>query len=83
MIARRTFIKSVSMGYSGLAISAGISQAQQVPNSSGTEPAKLKANSSSVVVRGILAGHDCHCRCEQRHRPQQVIGELPQTAYVP
>jgi D-galactarolactone isomerase len=51
MIARRTFIKSVSMGYSGLAIFAGISQAQQVPNSSGTEPAKLKAPAGAC---------DCH-----------------------
>jgi D-galactarolactone isomerase len=51
MIARRMFIKSVSIAYSGFAISAGMSQAQQVPNSSGTEPAKLKAPAGAC---------DCH-----------------------
>jgi D-galactarolactone isomerase len=39
MIARRSFIKSASM----MAIASTVSRAQQVPNSSGTEPAKLKA----------------------------------------
>ncbi|MGA2713217.1 MAG: amidohydrolase family protein [Bryobacteraceae bacterium] len=54
MIARRTFIKSVSMmaiGSSGSVISIGVSQAQQVPNSSGTQPAKLKAPAGAC---------DCH-----------------------
>src|ERR1035437_8847842 len=46
MIARRTFIKGVSMvtmGSGGSAISVGVSEAQQVPNSSGIKPARLKA----------------------------------------
>jgi len=54
MIARRTFIKSVSImaiGASGSAISVGVGQAQQVPNSSGSEPAKLKAPAGAC---------DCH-----------------------
>jgi D-galactarolactone isomerase len=54
MIARRTFIKTVSImaiGASGSAISVGVGQAQQVPNSSGSEPAKLKAPAGAC---------DCH-----------------------
>jgi predicted TIM-barrel fold metal-dependent hydrolase len=54
MIARRTFIKSVSMAVlasSGSALSVGVSQAQQVPNSSGAEPARLKAPAGAC---------DCH-----------------------
>jgi D-galactarolactone isomerase len=51
MIARRTFMKRVSMASSGLAIFSGTSRAQQVPNSSGTEPAKLKAPAGAC---------DCH-----------------------
>lgn len=54
MIARRTFIKSISMaaiGAAGLAISIGVSRAQQVPNSSGSEPATLKAPAGAC---------DCH-----------------------
>ncbi len=46
MIGRRTLIKSASiaaMGASGLAISVGVNEAQQVPNSSGTGAPKLKA----------------------------------------
>ena len=46
MIARRTFIKSASMlalAASTLRLYVGESFAQQVPNSSGTEPATLKA----------------------------------------
>ena len=46
MIRRRTFIKSVSMvaiGSSGSAISVGVSEAQQVPNSSGTEPSQAQS----------------------------------------
>jgi hypothetical protein len=39
MIARRTFLKSASVA----AVSMGVSEAQQVPNSSGNEPAKLSA----------------------------------------
>ncbi len=54
MIARRTFIKSVSMvalGSGGSAISVGVSEAQQVPNSSGIKPARLKAPAGAC---------DCH-----------------------
>jgi D-galactarolactone isomerase len=51
MIARRTFIKRVSIGYGGFAISAGMGPAQQVPNSTGAEPAKLKAPAGAC---------DCH-----------------------
>jgi len=51
MIPRRRFIRSVSIAYSGLAISAGTIQAQKVPNSSGNEPAKLKAPAGAC---------DCH-----------------------
>jgi D-galactarolactone isomerase len=54
MIARRTFIKSVSMvaiTSTGSAISVGVGQAQQVPNSSGTESPRLKAPAGSC---------DCH-----------------------
>ncbi len=54
MIARRTFLKSLSMtaiSAGGSALSVGVSQAQQVPNSSGTEPAKLKAPAGAC---------DCH-----------------------
>ena len=54
MIARRTFIKRVSMAAlaaGGSAISVGVSQAQQVPNSSGAEPARLKAPAGAC---------DCH-----------------------
>ncbi len=42
MIARRTFMKRDSMASGGFAIIPGTGCAQQVPNSSGTEPAKLK-----------------------------------------
>ena len=54
MIARRTFIKGASMAAivattSGASI--GESLAQQVPNSSGTEPAKVKAPAGAC---------DCH-----------------------
>jgi D-galactarolactone isomerase len=47
MIARRNFIKSASL----MAIASTVSRAQQVPNSSGTEPAKLKAPAGAC---------DCH-----------------------
>jgi predicted TIM-barrel fold metal-dependent hydrolase len=46
MIARRTFIKSasaVAIASSAGEISVGVSEAQQVPNSSGSERSKLKA----------------------------------------
>lgn len=46
MIGRRTFVKSASMmaiASAASTISVGVSDAQQVPNSSGAEPAKLKA----------------------------------------
>jgi D-galactarolactone isomerase len=53
MIARRTFITRASMA--ALAAASGLSvrpgRAQQVPNSSGTEPAKLKAPAGAC---------DCH-----------------------
>ena len=53
MIARRTFIKQASMA--ALATASGLSvrpsRAEQVPNSSGTEPAKLKAPAGAC---------DCH-----------------------
>src|SRR5438093_13680837 len=44
MIARRTFIKRASLAIASAApgIFVGVSQAQQVPNSSGSEPAKLR-----------------------------------------
>src|SRR6202051_2464674 len=51
MIARRTFIKRVSMASSALGIFSGAIRAQQVPNSSGTEPARLKAPEGAC---------DCH-----------------------
>jgi len=54
MIARRTFIKGVSMvaiASTGSAVAFGGSQPQQVPNSSGTESPKLKAPAGSC---------DCH-----------------------
>ena len=52
MIVRRTFIKSASVAIASTAgISIGVSQAQQVPNSSGSEPAKLKAPAGAC---------DCH-----------------------
>ncbi len=54
MIARRTFLKrasaaAVASATSGLSV--GVSQAQQVPNSAGSEPAKLKAPAGAC---------DCH-----------------------
>src|SRR5437764_5465685 len=54
MIARRTFIKSasaVAIASSAGEISVGVSQAQQVPNSTGSERAKLKAPAGAC---------DCH-----------------------
>jgi len=47
MIARRTFLKGASVA----AISAAASEAQQVPNSAGSDPAKLKAPAGAC---------DCH-----------------------
>jgi D-galactarolactone isomerase len=46
MIARRTFVKAAPMAAVGLAtstISMGIGHSQQVPNSAGSEAARLKA----------------------------------------
>ena len=46
MIARRTFLKRASaaaVASAASGFSVGVSQAQQVPNSAGSEPAKLKA----------------------------------------
>jgi len=54
MIARRTFIKSasaVAIASTAGDISVGVSQAQQVPNSSGSGPARLKAPAGAC---------DCH-----------------------
>ena len=54
MIRRRTFIKSasaVAIASSAGEISVGVSDAQQVPNSSGNERAKLKAPAGAC---------DCH-----------------------
>jgi predicted TIM-barrel fold metal-dependent hydrolase len=54
MIARRRFIQSASMMAIASAtpgIFTGVSQAQQIPNSSGSEPAKLKAPAGAC---------DCH-----------------------
>jgi D-galactarolactone isomerase len=54
MIARRTFIKSasvVAIASTAADISVGVSEAQQVPNSSGSGPAKLKAPAGAC---------DCH-----------------------
>ena len=54
MIARRKFIKSASMMAIASAaprIFVGVSEAQQVPNSTGSEPAKLKAPAGAC---------DCH-----------------------
>ena len=51
MMVRRRFMKSVAIVSGGWAIYPGMSQAQQVPNSSGTESAKLKAPAGAC---------DCH-----------------------
>jgi len=54
MIARRTFLKTASAAAIASAcsgLSVGVSEAQQVPNSSGSEPAKLKAPAGAC---------DCH-----------------------
>ena len=53
MIARRTFLKHASVAAAAAAsgLSVGLSQAQQVPNSAGSEPAKLKAPAGAC---------DCH-----------------------
>jgi predicted TIM-barrel fold metal-dependent hydrolase len=54
MIGRRTFVKSASLAAIASAapgIFEGVSQAQRVPNSSGTAPAKLKASPGAC---------DCH-----------------------
>src|ERR1700680_3604286 len=54
MTSRRTFIQRVWMvaiGSAGSAISVGVARAQQVPNSSGSEPSKLKAPAGAC---------DCH-----------------------
>jgi D-galactarolactone isomerase len=78
MIARRAFIKSASsmaIGSSGWSISLGVSHAQQVPNSSGTEPAKLKAPAGAC---------DCHHHIYDavRFPPTQPGGEIVPNARV-
>ena len=72
MIACCTFIKSISMaaiGSAGPAISIGVSQAQQVPNSSGSEPATLKAPAGAC---------DCHHHIYDavRFSPLKPRGEI-------
>lgn len=70
MIARRTFLKSASV-----AISARLAAAQQVPNSSGNEPAKLKAPTGAC---------DCHHHIYDavRFPPIQAGGEIVPNARV-
>jgi len=54
MLARRTFLKTASaaaIAAAGSPLYVGVSEAQQVPNSSGSEPAKLKAPAGAC---------DCH-----------------------
>jgi D-galactarolactone isomerase len=75
MIARRTFIKDASTLAMGSAISVRSSQAQQVPNSAGTEPAKLKAPAGAC---------DCHHHIYDgvRFPPAQPGGRLIPDARV-
>jgi predicted TIM-barrel fold metal-dependent hydrolase len=70
MIPRRTFLKSAA-----LAISARIGEAQQVPNSAGTEPAKLRAPAGAC---------DCHHHIYDavRFPPTQPGGEIVPHARV-
>jgi predicted TIM-barrel fold metal-dependent hydrolase len=70
MIRRRTFLKSAA-----LAISARIGEAQQVSNSSGTEPAKLRAPAGAC---------DCHHHIYDavRFPPTQPGGEIVPDARV-
>jgi D-galactarolactone isomerase len=77
MIARRTFIKQASMA--ALATASGLSvrpsRAEQVPNSSGTEPAKLKAPAGAC---------DCHHHIYDavRFPPPQPGARILQNARV-
>ena len=70
MIPRRTFLKSAA-----IAISTRIGEAQQVPNSSGTEPAKLRAPAGAC---------DCHHHIYDavRFPPIQPGGEIVPNARV-
>jgi len=70
MIPRRTFLKSAA-----IAISTRIGEAQQVPNSSGTEPARLKAP---------VGACDCHHHIYDavRFPPTQPGGEIVPNARV-
>ena len=71
MITRRTFIERASAA----AISAGMGEAQQVPNSSGSEAAKLKAPAGAC---------DCHHHIYDAARfpPVQPGGEIVPNARV-
>jgi D-galactarolactone isomerase len=70
MIPRRTVLKSAA-----IAISTRIAEAQQVPNSSGTEPARLKAPAGAC---------DCHHHIYDavRFPPIQPGGEIVPNARV-
>ena len=71
MIPRRKFLKSASAA----AISAGLGEAQQVPNSSGSAAAKLKAP---------MGACDCHHHIYDAARfpPVQAGGEIVPNARV-
>jgi D-galactarolactone isomerase len=71
MITRRTFLNRASV----VAISAGISDGQQVPNSSGSEPAKIEAPAGAC---------DCHHHIYDAARfpPTQPGGEIIPNARV-
>jgi D-galactarolactone isomerase len=71
MITRRTFVESALAA----AISAGLSEAQQVPNSSGSGAAKLKAPAGAC---------DCHHHIYDAARfpPVQAGGEIVPNARV-
>jgi predicted TIM-barrel fold metal-dependent hydrolase len=70
MIPRRTFLKSAAV-----AVSARLGEAQKVPNSSGTEPAKLRAPAGAC---------DCHHHIYDavRFPPTQPGGEIVPDARV-
>src|SRR6202035_257023 len=78
MIGRRSLIKGASMAAMAAAISGvsvRVSEAQQVPNSSGAEPAKLKAPAGAC---------DCHHHIYDAARfpPPQAGARIIQDARV-
>jgi D-galactarolactone isomerase len=78
MTARRTFIKTASIaaiGLGGSVVFPGASNAQEVPNSSGAEPAKLKAPAGAC---------DCHHHIydAERFPPAQPGGTIIPDARV-